>query len=141
MIYGEKDPIEVERMLDSFRDFMTLFECKERKTGTPCRIIGMLLRLQTRRSVRAAAKFTAHSSQHGRPRLSYASPCSSKVSKRPVRRERRCIRYWQATLSTLAASARSAFLGREGVGGGVTVRDVNPLENGLAQSAAEHGHR
>ena len=39
-------------MLDSFRDFMTLFERKEPKTGRPCRVIGSYSRLQTRRSVR-----------------------------------------------------------------------------------------
>lgn len=39
LIYGETDPLDVERVLDSFRDFVTLCERKERETGRPCRII------------------------------------------------------------------------------------------------------
>jgi hypothetical protein len=39
VVYGETDPLEVKRVLDSFRDFVALCERKERETGKPCRII------------------------------------------------------------------------------------------------------
>ena len=36
--YGETDPFEIQRVLDSFRNFMELCERKEAETREPCRI-------------------------------------------------------------------------------------------------------
>jgi hypothetical protein len=35
-VYG--DPLEIQRVLDSFRHFVELCERKEAETGEPCRI-------------------------------------------------------------------------------------------------------
>jgi hypothetical protein len=37
-VYGETDPLEIQRVLDSFRNFVELCERKEAETGQPCRI-------------------------------------------------------------------------------------------------------
>ena len=37
-VYGETDPLEIQRVLDSFRNFVELCERKEAETGEPCRI-------------------------------------------------------------------------------------------------------
>jgi hypothetical protein len=34
---GETDPLEIKRVLDSFRNFVELCERKEAQTGEPCR--------------------------------------------------------------------------------------------------------
>jgi len=39
VIYGETDPAEIERVLDSYRDFVALCARKEQETGEPCLII------------------------------------------------------------------------------------------------------
>jgi hypothetical protein len=38
-VYGETDPLEIQRVLDSFRNFVELCERKEAETREPCRII------------------------------------------------------------------------------------------------------
>ena len=37
-VYGETDPLEIQRVLDSFRNFVELCERKQAETGEPCRI-------------------------------------------------------------------------------------------------------
>ncbi len=37
-VYGETDPFEIQRVLDSFRNFVELCERKEAETREPCRI-------------------------------------------------------------------------------------------------------
>jgi len=37
-VYGETDPLEIQRVLDSFRNFVELCERKEAETREPCRI-------------------------------------------------------------------------------------------------------
>ena len=38
LIYGETDPLEIRRVLNSFRNFVALCEEKEKETGKPCTI-------------------------------------------------------------------------------------------------------
>ena len=38
VLYGETDPLEIQRVLHSFRHFVELCERKEAETGEPCRI-------------------------------------------------------------------------------------------------------
>jgi hypothetical protein len=38
-VYDETDPLEIQRVLDSFRNFVELCERKEAETGEPCSII------------------------------------------------------------------------------------------------------
>ena len=38
-IYEATDPVEIERVLKSYRDFVALCERKEAETGEPCLII------------------------------------------------------------------------------------------------------
>jgi hypothetical protein len=38
-VYSETNPLEIQRVLDSFRNFVELCERKEAETGEPCRII------------------------------------------------------------------------------------------------------
>ena len=38
-LYGTTDPVEIERVLKSFRDFVALCARKEKETGDPCLII------------------------------------------------------------------------------------------------------
>jgi len=38
-VYGETDPLEIKRVLNSFRNFVELCERKEAETGEPCSII------------------------------------------------------------------------------------------------------
>jgi hypothetical protein len=37
-VYDETDPVKIERVLDSYRNFVALCERMERETGKPCRI-------------------------------------------------------------------------------------------------------
>ena len=37
-VYGETDPLEIQRVLDSFRNFVELCERKQAESGEPCRI-------------------------------------------------------------------------------------------------------
>ncbi len=38
LVYGETEPAKINRVLDSYRNFVALCERKERDTGKPCRI-------------------------------------------------------------------------------------------------------
>jgi len=38
-LYGTTDPVEIERVLKSYRDFVALCARKEAETGEPCLII------------------------------------------------------------------------------------------------------
>jgi hypothetical protein len=38
VLYGETDPLEIKRVLNSYRNFVALCERKERETGKPCTI-------------------------------------------------------------------------------------------------------
>jgi predicted GTPase len=39
VLYGENDPLEIKRVLNSYRNFVALCERKEAATGKPCCII------------------------------------------------------------------------------------------------------